>query len=105
MSQSTTEKPEKKPDQNPFSMTLAVVVGQVGCVTLVVILGAILFGIWLDGRFQTKPIFTIGLAIASIPVTLVAMIWIVRSATSRLQVKSNKNSDRSEEDKNGATNQ
>ncbi len=98
MSPSTTEKPEKKPDQNAFSMTLAAVVGQVGCITLVVILGAILLGIWLDARFQTKPMFTIGLAIASIPVTLVAMIWIVRSATSRLQVKSGKNSDQSEED-------
>ncbi len=98
MSPTTTEPPEKKSAQNAFSMTLVAVVGQVGCVTLVVILGAILLGIWLDGRLQTKPMFTIGLAIASIPVTLVAMIWIVRSATSRLQVKSGKNSDRSEED-------
>jgi F0F1-type ATP synthase assembly protein I len=76
---------EKNRAQNAFNLTLAAVVGQVGCLTLVIILGAILGGIWLDSRFDTKPLFTLGLAIASIPVTLIVMLWVVRSATARLQ--------------------
>lgn len=81
----TSNQTEKNRAQNAFNLTLAAVVGQVGCLTLVILLGAILGGIWLDSRLGTKPIFTLGLAIASIPVTLIVMLWVVRSATSRLQ--------------------
>jgi hypothetical protein len=48
---------EKNRAQSAFNLTLAAVVGQVGCLTLVIILGAILGGIWLDSRFDTKPLF------------------------------------------------
>ena len=77
------EKPEKKSNQSVFSWTLAVIVGQVGCVTLVIIFAALFLGIWLDNLLSTKPIFTVGLIVASIPVTMVAMILIVRATTSR----------------------
>jgi len=66
-------------------MVLGAVVGQVGCLTLLIVLAALFIGLWLDGQFGTKPILTIILMIASIPVTLVLMFWIVRKATARLQ--------------------
>lgn len=77
------DKPEM-PNQSVFTWTLAVVVGQVGCLTLVIIFAALFLGIWLDNILETKPVFTVGLIVASIPVTLVAMILVVRAATSRL---------------------
>jgi F0F1-type ATP synthase assembly protein I len=67
------------------SVVLGAVVGQVGCLTLLFVLAALFGGLWLDNYFGTKPIITVVLMIASIPVTLVAMFWIVRKATSRLQ--------------------
>jgi len=76
--------------QRTFTLTLAAVVGQVGCLTTVVILAALFGGMWLDGQFGTKPMFTVGLTIISVPVTLVAMIWIVRIATNRLATPSKK---------------
>lgn len=92
---------EKNRGQNAFNLTLAAVVGQVGCLTLVILLGAILGGIWLDGRFNTKPLFTLGLAIASIPVTLILMLWVVRSATSRLQSNKKQATPHAEEETKG----
>lgn len=77
------DKPET-PNQSVFTWTLAVVVGQVGCVTLLIIFAALFLGIWLDNILETKPIFTVGLIVASIPVTLVVMILVVRAATSKL---------------------
>ena len=68
-----------------MNLTLVAVAGQVGCLTLIVVLAALFGGLWLDSQFDTKPIFTVGLMILSVPVTLVAMFWIVRKATSRLQ--------------------
>ena len=68
-----------------FNMTLAAVAGQVGFLTLFVILLSLFGGLWLDNQFDTKPLFTLILLLASVPITLVMMFWIVRSATSRIK--------------------
>jgi hypothetical protein len=75
----------KKTDPNAANMTLAAVIGQVGCLTVVIILAALLAGLWLDSQFQTRPIFVIGLLLGSVPLTLILMFWLVRKATARMQ--------------------
>jgi len=70
-----------------FNLTLASVVAQVGCLTFVIILGSVLGGLWLDNQYESKPIFTVGLLIVSIPVSLAVMILVVRFATSKLKIK------------------
>lgn len=84
---STSEPSDKNRAQYAFNLTLAAVAGQVGCLTLVIVLAALFGGLWLDNYFQTRPIFTVVLMVASIPVTLVLMFLVVRAATSRLQAK------------------
>ncbi len=84
---------EKQPitsKQKIINLTLVGVVSQVGCLTLVIILAALLFGLFLDNRLNTRPWFTIGLVITSIPISLVSMIFIVRSATKRLKTEPSK---------------
>jgi Putative F0F1-ATPase subunit Ca2+/Mg2+ transporter len=71
-----------------INMTLAIVAGQVGCVTLVIILAAVLGGLWLDNRYGTQPTFTLGLLLASIPVSLGIMFFVVRSAVARIKTGS-----------------
>ena len=68
--------------QQLINLTLAGVVGQVGCLTLVIVIGAVLGGLWLDAHFNTRPILTIVLLVASIPVSVIVMLMIVRKATS-----------------------
>lgn len=94
----TSERPEKDRSRYAFNITLAAVAGQVGCLTIVIVLAALFGGLWLDARFNTAHLFTIGLMIASVPVTLVMMFWIVRAATSRLQANANQNMEKSKED-------
>lgn len=80
------------------NLTLAVVAGQVGCLTLIIVLAALFGGLWLDQQFDSRPLFTIILMIGSVPVTLVAMFWVVRAATSRLTFDQNRQqSERGEE--------
>jgi F0F1-type ATP synthase assembly protein I len=74
--------------QLPFNTALAAVLGQVGCLTVAIILLALFGGLWLDGFFHTRPTFTIILTLASIPVTLILMYWVVVTATARYQKKS-----------------
>ncbi len=80
---------EPEPQQNRkqywLNLTLAGAAGQVGCVTLIIILAAVLGGLWLDSRFHTRPWFTLGLVVASIPVSLFAMLSIVRLVTSKIK--------------------
>jgi hypothetical protein len=83
--------PEKNNKQYWLNLTLAGVAGQVGCITLIIILAAVLGGLWLDSRFQTKPMFTVGLLLVSIPISLFAMLYIVRKLTSKIKAGSPKN--------------
>jgi ABC-type molybdate transport system permease subunit len=75
---------KKKKLQHTYNLTLAAVTGQVGCLTLIIILAALFGGLWLDNRFDTRPMFTIGLVIASVPVTLFLMIWVAKKATAKI---------------------
>ncbi len=66
---------------------LIVVIGQVGCLTLVVILASVFGGLWLDSQFGTKPMFTLLLLFAGIPVSVLLMLWLSRRALARLKEK------------------
>ncbi len=73
--------------QSRYSLTLALagVAGQVGCVTLVIVVSALFIGLWLDRQFNTSPIFLATLLIGSVPITVIIMLWIVRSVTARMK--------------------
>jgi F0F1-type ATP synthase assembly protein I len=68
-----------------LNLTIASVAGQVGCLTTIIIIAAVLGGLWLDNYYQSKPMFTIGLLIASIPVSLAVMIVVVKFAVSKIK--------------------
>jgi F0F1-type ATP synthase assembly protein I len=63
---------------------LVVLVGQVGCLTLVIILASVLAGLWLDANFGTKPLFTLILLVAGIPLSVLAMLLVARRTLGRL---------------------
>jgi hypothetical protein len=64
---------------------LAEAAAQIGCLTVVVILLALGAGLWLDSRLGTKPWFTLGLVLASIPVSLYMVVRLALSAARRAQ--------------------
>lgn len=97
----TTAQPEKNRAQSAYNLTLATVAGLVGCLTLFIVVAALFGGLWLDRAFATKPMFTIGLMIASIPVTLIMMFWVVKAVTSRLQPNSKQDNQSKQEETNG----
>lgn len=80
-------RPEQLQDRKRYwlNLTLAGMVGQVGCLTLVIVLGAVFGGLWLDARFQTRPMFTLILLLASIPISLAAMLLIARLVISKIK--------------------
>ncbi|MEJ2412599.1 MAG: AtpZ/AtpI family protein [Anaerolineales bacterium] len=46
--------------------------------TLLIVLAALIGGLWIDNQFNTKPLFTIILMVASVPLTMVVLIRLVR---------------------------
>ena len=66
---------------------LVVMIGQVGCLTLVIILASVFGGLWLDKTFGTKPVFTMVLLLAGIPVSVVVMLTVARKTLARLKDK------------------
>ncbi len=72
-------------DQASLSITLVGLISQSGCVTVVIIAVALVAGLWLDRRFDSKPLFTLLLVLGSVPVTLYLMVRILTSGLARLQ--------------------
>ena len=54
--------------------------GQIGCVIPIIILLAVLSGVWLDRTFETKPIFTLFLLLASLPLTIYLTFYMAMRA-------------------------
>ncbi|MFQ6100286.1 MAG: AtpZ/AtpI family protein [Anaerolineae bacterium] len=60
-------------------------VAQIGCLTVVVILGALALGLWLDSHLGTRPWFTLGLVLGSIPVSLILSVYVALATARRTQ--------------------
>jgi len=69
------------------NLALAAAAGQVGCLTLIIVVGAVLIGLWLDNTFDTKPILTLLFVIGSVPISVIAMFIVARGAARRLKMQ------------------
>ena len=72
---------------------LIVMIGQVGCVTLIIILASVFGGLWLDRTFGTKPVFTLALLFAGIPLSVFVMLVVARRTLARLKDQAEKEKD------------
>ncbi|GAP19862.1 AtpZ/AtpI family protein [Leptolinea tardivitalis] len=83
------KEPTGKTDQKQrnFNLAMAALVSQVGCLTLIIILAALFGGLYLDNRFGSRPWFTLGLLIGSIPVSLGVMLYVSRAAIRKIKTQ------------------
>jgi F0F1-type ATP synthase assembly protein I len=72
---------------------LIVMIGQVGCLTLIIILASVFGGLWLDKTFGTKPVFTLVLLFAGIPISVFVMLIVSRRTLARLKEQAEKEKD------------
>jgi F0F1-type ATP synthase assembly protein I len=78
--------PEKTGAARALKLTVAGVVGQVGCLTLAIIVVALFAGLWLDAQFDTKPLFALVFVLASVPLTIYLMFRIVLGIAPKIQL-------------------
>jgi hypothetical protein len=58
--------------------------GVTGCVILLIVAAALVIGFWLDTKFESaNHIFIFGSILLSVPVTFLAILWVVRLLSSR----------------------
>jgi F0F1-type ATP synthase assembly protein I len=94
--------PDRK-QQDEFRAAVTMTVVWVAGLTLIIIFVALFAGILLDRLLNSKPIFTIVLTIASIPLTIFATFRVVKAASSRIQ-PAKKKADPEEEPHRGEDN-
>ena len=78
-------------DKNPrnvINTVLIVMVGQIGCLSLVIVLLSVLGGLWLDNTFGTKPLFTLVLLLAGIPLSVLLMVYVGRKTVAKIKSQS-----------------
>ena len=77
----TDNTPEKNRLSNAaVGMKALTIGGEVGCLTVVIVLAAVFGGLWLDRVFGTKPMLTLLFLLASAPLALVLTFWLARRA-------------------------
>jgi F0F1-type ATP synthase assembly protein I len=82
--------------QTEVAFVAASVLAQVGCLTLFLLGIAIGAGLWLDAQFGTKPFFAVGFVLVSVPFAFYLILRLVLRGTTRLQRKSNFNTNQVE---------
>lgn len=80
-----------KDPRSTLNTVVIVMVGQIGCLTLVIILASLFAGLWLDHTFDTKPLFTLILMLAGIPLSVVMMLTLARKSIAKLESDDSKN--------------
>ena len=68
---------------------------QIGCMAVVITLGALVLGLWLDGLLRTGPWLTIGLLVISMPISMFAVFRFALRAARRLNERSANPEDKS----------
>jgi F0F1-type ATP synthase assembly protein I len=76
--------PEKNYWSAVFNAKALTVGGEVGCLTLIIVIVSVFGGIWLDRILGTKPLFTISLVLVSAPISLVLTYWVAKRAVKDL---------------------
>lgn len=79
-----------------YGLALASVVSQIGCVTVVIIMGALGVGLVLDRVLDTRPLLTVLFLLGSIPVSLYLLVRIALSAAAQLSPPSPSREEREE---------
>ena len=79
---------EQKQQINIMSL-IAGVMGQVGCLNIVIVGVALGAGILLDRLLGTKAIFTVLLTVGSVPVALYLTVRVAMTASARVQEQFN----------------
>ena len=88
------ESGEKKQDEFRAAVTMTIV--WVAGLTLTIIFVALFAGILLDRFLSTKPLFTIILTLASIPVTIYSTFRVVKAASARIKPSARKGNSKEE---------
>lgn len=83
--------------RSALTTLLIVLIGQVGCLTLIIILASVFAGMWLDNMFGTKPVITLVLLFAGIPISVLVMLTVARRTLARIktEAENEKNSETS----------
>lgn len=67
------------------NLSIAAIAGQAGVSTVLLVIGALLLGLWLDSLAGLRGPFTIGLVVLSVPLSLLVMLRTVLAATRAIQ--------------------
>ena len=79
------------------NLALAGMVSQIGCVTVTIVVGALLAGLWLDKMLETRPVMTIVCLLFSIPVSMYSLVRVALATAAQFQVPAPSSSNKQEQ--------
>lgn len=67
------------------NLVLAGMLSQIGCVTAIIVVAALLGGLWVDSRLNTKPLFTALFLLLSIPINVYSLVRVALTTAAQFQ--------------------
>lgn len=79
------QQPPDKPQSAQFTKQASyfVVGGEVGCLTLIIVIAAVFGGLYLDKLLGTKPVIMLLLVLGSAPLALFLTFWVAKREINR----------------------
>jgi len=74
-----------RPEGVVKNLALAGIMSQIGCVTVVIVVGALIGGLWVDSLFDTRPLFTVVFMLVSVPVSMYIVVRMALSTAAQFQ--------------------
>jgi hypothetical protein len=84
MNQTPNESGKTPMSIQAMAFTPVLVGGEVGCLTLLIVIIALIAGLGLDKLLNTKPLFTIALLLGSAPFSLGLTFWVATRSIKRM---------------------
>ena len=77
---------QKQPSQSKWgNLALAALAGSGGCISIIVVVSALLLGLLADSAGDTFPLFTISAVVLSVPVSLWLMVRVILWAVKAIE--------------------
>jgi F0F1-type ATP synthase assembly protein I len=81
--------PDKPTDNNPaaqytHNLRIFALGGEIGCLTLFIVVVGLFTGLWLDKLLDSKPVFTLIFILGSAPLALIITFWLAMRTVKQI---------------------
>lgn len=82
-------KQKRKPERRLSTKNIAIIISLTACLNIIIALGALILGLWIDGFMGWRGLATVILVVISFPISLFFMVRLAKMLAVRFSASAN----------------